>query len=644
MLPIPSDEQEEILSAFCEGYNIKIEAVAGSGKTTTLLHIAQTASKLFPLSYVLLLTYNRSLKDEIINRVKSLNLDCYCHVYTYHGYASKIFKTLINDDIKLKAVLNQNVIPIPTNYGIILLDEVQDMSPDYYYLIQRILSHGKVLVLVGDCRQCINEYKGATIEYLMNYSKYFDTGRPWKELKLRTSYRMTSKIANFINEHILHEELIKPGNRKNKDIFPIYSFGSYDIKHLVTAAVRDYGPDNVAILMPSIKSSSNPKSPISRLISSSNGIIYHLNDSINNDTSISDTGNKVLITTYNSMKGNERDCIILLGFDESYFKYYDKKWIDTESVPNLLYVAVTRAKELLIIVNDEKEKPLRTINSALLTTTCDVHGGIGESKLEIIRNKSRFTVTELICHRHPDDVNELLELMQIEPVQNSQNPLPYNNKIQFEGYFEDVAKYYGTLIPLLAQFKLTGITKLPFDVGNNKNSNISDLTTRFNILNKQGTKSIKDWMEYVVIYTALESCYYFLARQISNYDWIDIEFINIQVERIVSLLKNKSGEFEDSYSIDKPYRLDGSFDYCDGNEIWEFKCTRNLNNEHKIQCGAHVMLYYMNKGKILPCILYNTRTEEMLRITVTDPIKYLNILMKHKIDLIIQLDNLKINE
>lgn len=43
----PSDEQREIINCFTMGYNLKIEAVAGGAKTTTLLLLAQEAKQKF---------------------------------------------------------------------------------------------------------------------------------------------------------------------------------------------------------------------------------------------------------------------------------------------------------------------------------------------------------------------------------------------------------------------------------------------------------------------------------------------------------------------------------------------------------------------------------------------------------------------
>ena len=40
-LPLPSPEQELVLKALRQGRNARVNAVAGSGKTTTILQIAQ---------------------------------------------------------------------------------------------------------------------------------------------------------------------------------------------------------------------------------------------------------------------------------------------------------------------------------------------------------------------------------------------------------------------------------------------------------------------------------------------------------------------------------------------------------------------------------------------------------------------------
>src|SRR5436853_870665 len=261
-LPTPSDEQQEIIINFLKGYNIKIEAVAGAGKTTTLLLLADQAKRKFN-STTLILTYNRDLKDEIAQRIIQANLQHYCQVYTYHGYASKIYATNICNDTRLREHLVRN--PKETAHRIVLLDEVQDMNADYHTLVNKILSHGKILVIVGDRRQCINEYLGANCQYLLEPENYFDTGRPWKLLSLKTSYRLTPCLAKFVNTLVLNEDIIIGGNIIDKDLKPMYSYGLWEIKNLMGTMVKDYGAEEVVIIMPSVKNI-HPKSPVGILL------------------------------------------------------------------------------------------------------------------------------------------------------------------------------------------------------------------------------------------------------------------------------------------------------------------------------------------------------------------------------------------
>ena len=56
--------------------------------------------------------------------------------------------------------------------------------------------------------------------------------------------------------------------------------------------------------------------------------------------------NKIVIMSINGAKGLERKVVILLGFD-SFFDNFHKR----EYMPNILYVALTRSSEHLIITH-----------------------------------------------------------------------------------------------------------------------------------------------------------------------------------------------------------------------------------------------------------------------------------------------------
>lgn len=637
-LPIPSDEQREILLSFRQGFNCKIDALAGAGKSTSLLLLASEAKTAFG-ARTLIITYNKDLKNELSEKIQLLGLDSHCEAYTYHGYASRIYKRSIHNDKILRECLNMQV--LATSHDIILLDEVQDMNEDYHKLVSKIISHGKLFVLVGDKRQCINEYIGATTEYLVNYSKYFNTGRPWKELALCTSYRLTPSLAKFVNKNILCENIIIPGNMKDRDVLPIYSYGAWDIERFVIRNVDKYGPDEVVIMIPSVRNIT-PKSPVGRLCSKQiQGILFCVNES---DIDTETTRGKVLITSYNSMKGRERKCVIVVGLDESYFEYYDKKWSKAEpTLPNILYVAATRAREQLIVIQDSNKERLRTITTHNLYDTCEVHGD-NEKKIGKIQKLSNKTgdhlVTDVIRHRNATDTIEMLSLLDVSNVQLPGSTLQYQNTVQFNGYYEDMRRYYGTLIPLLAQYKKTG--KIHFAPYNPDKSSDTNVVTRYNGLLELENKTVNQWMELVVLQIAIESNCFFYVYQITNYDWVDSDFITTQVDRILAVINNSAGEFEVPYSISyetksPEVKLHGIMDYFDDGGIMEFKCATHLSDDNKIQCGVYISMHHVDNlnvnscGMLPTCRLFNTRTGEIVIVKVTNPEKFLEVLMRHKI-------------
>ena len=161
-----SDEQKEVLAAVHQlGQNVMVNSVAGSGKTTSSLHIA----KFNPTKSVLLLTYNKKLKEE--TRCKAIayllrNLE----VHNYHAMGIRYYALSCYNDTELRKVVESNTSPrtqLPS-YDIIIIDEAQDMTKIYHAFIHKIIRdvyslHGKIpkLVVVGDENQCIFKFMKA---------------------------------------------------------------------------------------------------------------------------------------------------------------------------------------------------------------------------------------------------------------------------------------------------------------------------------------------------------------------------------------------------------------------------------------------------------------------------------------------------
>ena len=187
------------------GLNVKVDAVAGSGKTTSVLH---TARKLQG-KRVLLLTYNARLKHEC--RAKRDNHGLHnLEVHSYHSMGVKYYSPVAKDDSGLRQILGEDK---PSkkkiHFDLVVIDEAQDMAPLYCEFLHKVLQDNTAagepqLLDIGDHRQCIYEFMGADERHLtLAHKGVFASQREWKQLRLGTSYRLTGNMATFINDVVL---------------------------------------------------------------------------------------------------------------------------------------------------------------------------------------------------------------------------------------------------------------------------------------------------------------------------------------------------------------------------------------------------------------------------------------------------------
>ena len=87
LLKKATEEQDNIKKAIFNGYNVKVDAVAGSGKTTSILHIGKN----FRVSNILVITYNKKLQEETKKKLKKYDLDQNIDIFTYHGSCNKFY-------------------------------------------------------------------------------------------------------------------------------------------------------------------------------------------------------------------------------------------------------------------------------------------------------------------------------------------------------------------------------------------------------------------------------------------------------------------------------------------------------------------------------------------------------------------------
>ena len=132
-----SAEQIIIYNHINDGKNVIVDSIAGSGKSTTIIHIA----KLLPHKRFLHVTYNSMLRKEFKQKVASLKLDN-IDVHTYHSLAVKYFLPTAFTDTGIREILTNSILPMVNlpKFDIVVLDECQDMTKLYFNFIRLVIS------------------------------------------------------------------------------------------------------------------------------------------------------------------------------------------------------------------------------------------------------------------------------------------------------------------------------------------------------------------------------------------------------------------------------------------------------------------------------------------------------------------------
>jgi hypothetical protein len=605
-LPTPSEEQDAIVSSLLSKSNVLVSAVAGSGKTTTVGFIGQAC----PQANILLLTYNRKLKHETklrLARYKISNIQ----VHNYHSFCFNYWDVLgstdqiIHEVLELDSDSDSNTNPI-FSYDLIIIDEVQDITELYYLLVAHIVKCSKFIpkfCILGDPNQTIYGFNGADSRYLTKAPELFDwNGYPWVRHTLSTSYRLTPKLTDFINKVVLKQEIIIPGNLSNTNVKPRYifcdAFSSGPIKELTHHYLVKFGYtyDDIFVLAPSVSSDLSPIKTLANNLSSNFNIPIFISSSDTDKLDTDTIQGKLVFATFHQVKGLERKCVILFGFDNSYFYYY-KQDVNKSYCPNEIYVGLTRCSERLTIFHHYKKSWLDFINPKLIDTCCYTErvGSTGldpdtifdpdtrinficanklmnmYSTSQALNKKPKLSVTRLLSHLPSNIVNKALGYVEIIKLGGTSNK--YNSKLinPFDepdtktnllytdpdddywinvkskvassigfNLIESVDEIIGTGIPIYYEYVKTGkISFLPWldqlfwAYTTRPNGSIyKTLFARYKEIKKISNFDSTHIFELVGIYLSMSNNLIHKSTQISNYKLVTKQNLNLCVKRL----------------------------------------------------------------------------------------------------------------
>lgn len=592
-----SSEQLAIVNAL-NTHNVVVDSVAGSGKTTTNIYIA----KHFPTSKILLLTYNKKLQLETKQKIE-LNAVTNMDVFTYHAFCVKHYSPDCFTDTQIIKIINKNMPSIGFTYDIILLDEIQDMTPLYYELVCKIIHDNLYqtepvkLCLLGDRHQSIYDFNLADERFIVYGNVLFNNNaRPWKKLQLSTSFRLTNETATFVNNALLHEMRIRTNKTKCKpryivcDVFGSkFGFMKGDIPYeeFVRYCNMGYSYDDIFIIAPSVRSAKTPVRLLANKLTSLNIPIYVPNsDEEKLDVDI--LRNKVVFSTFHQVKGLERKVVLIFGFDESYFKFYKSTETNKTVCPNELYVACTRTKECMTMFHHYQNDFLPFINIPQLKSTSEF---VIAHKLKIVKTEMKdkvndIGVTDLIRHlpsTFVDDCVQMVEVINIPQSDHTFIKIPFKTRQQ--ELYETVTEITGTAIPAYYElYKTNRMTifkpELSYDFLNTPVTNLMEIDW-----------TVPKLLQVANVWNANRSGYQFKTTQIKTYDWLNDNIMMECTKRLDKLIGNQNLTFEHRMEYAMPQdnkRIIGYVDCIANNNVYEFKTVAKLENIHILQ----LILYY----------------------------------------------------
>ena len=436
-----SDEQDNVIKILENGFNCFVDAVPGSGKSTLSYIIANKFSN----KNILSLTYSKNLKLEAQGKIKKYKISN-LEIHSYHSFAIKYYNDHFDDSVIERIILNKNKLYKKDKIDLLILDEIQDMTPNIYNLIIKFLNdsnYSMQLLVMGDRDQAIFSFVDADSRFLTCADKIFPN--KFNKAFLSRSYRLTNQVSQFVNKCMLGESKIitdKPGKKVKYIITnPYFSDFKKYIYRIIRKKINEgYNYDDIFILAQSVKGDKTPIKKLNQFLSTQklNDKIIPIYINTTDEESLTNKmlKNKIVMTTYHQSKGRERKLVILLGFDESYYKYTGIQFDEEDSTCETpLYVAPTRPIEELIVVhgfqqgtkNENRKLPFLKMSIEELDNSdfCDIKiigeelSRIGKKnlfkKLEwenyiIEREETHsFSVTELTTYLSESFISELSE-------------------------------------------------------------------------------------------------------------------------------------------------------------------------------------------------------------------------------------------
>jgi len=576
---LTSEEQQHAINQLLAGDNVVLDAVAGSGKSTTVLSLArQVPDK----TRILQLAYNAILRKEVKAKLKEREIKNVT-VHTFHSLAVKYYLLSAHTDTGINRIVRENMPPkleIP-KYEIIVLDEAQDMSFLYFQFMAKFafdMGSKFQLCVLGDYMQGIYEFKGADIRSLTHAHLIWRnhpllSSRVFQQCTLQTSYRITNQHARFNNDVLLGMQRLKAV--KNGPLVEYIRDNRSNAERRLIAKIiqlikTGVSPGDIFVLAPSVKGvNSNVRKMENALVEREIPCYVPIFDNEGIEDKVIE--GKVVFSTFHSVKGRERPVVIVMGFDQSYFNIYGQG-LPNDKCPNAIYVACTRSTSKLILLEKDDnyyDRPfdfMKKTHREMREEGYAEFSGIPREKFyekpalnpdepgekELFFDVAPSELAKYVQDHVMETIAPLIDtifIQEVEPTEDSTIEIP--NMIQTSrGLYEDVCDLNGIAIPsiyydhLFRRYEEDG--KKPVNIGANIlrhiiNDSLSDTTEGQCLYLKRIVDRMPEICETPADYLRLSNLYVsckerllFKWNQIGeeDYGWLPPNIIHAFMERL----------------------------------------------------------------------------------------------------------------
>ena len=369
----PDVEQQAIIDAPLNA-NMRVVAGAGTGKTTTILcRVKKLLDVDTTPDRILVLTFNVDAKDNLIKNAKSMfgmdlkidirTIDSFCGKIRYDfdkgrtGFVSQSENCIIGYEIMRKYGAT-----IASQYRYVFFDEFQDVNEEQFGILKCFAQNGCFLTVIGDDCQNIYEFRGTNNYWIINFDSLISNTMTFK---ITSNYRSGKHIVDLANDVVennkakIHKTM-KPHfyNRQGNVILKVCKKKQY-YKYIIQT-IKDYlndgiDPHDLAILS---RGGKNLKSIETQLEKEKIPYTAVINDKEHDTSKKSVEEGTITVTTIHKAKGLEWHAVFLIGLCDDFFPSHLNNGLShIEEERRLFYVAVTRPKQYLHFVVNEKELP-----------------------------------------------------------------------------------------------------------------------------------------------------------------------------------------------------------------------------------------------------------------------------------------------